>query len=213
MQNHKKLILLSFALALLPMIIGALFYNQLPDQLPVHYNVQGIADEYYHKAGALFGIPSAMVGMQLFLIFFTLADPKNKKNTPQMFLLTIWIVPIMSFFVTGITILYGFNIRLDVAKIITGLVGVMFILIGNYMPKCKQSYTIGIKTPWTLSDQDIWFKTHRLAGFLWLICGILVLILNFVGLSVMLFGIFLITALVPPIYSYILYRKKEKEEN
>ena len=86
--------------------------------------------------------------------------------------------------------------------------GLLFILIGNYLPKTKQSYTMGIRLPWTLSSEENWNRTHRLAGFLWVLCGVLFIVMSFIGWSLPLFLILLaVMILVPLIYSYLLYRK------
>ncbi len=86
---------------------------------------------------------------------------------------------------------------------------VLFIIFGNYLPKTKQSYSMGIKLPWTLNSEENWNRTHRLSGFLWVIGGALFLMLTFFGwwnLYVLL-GIVLAMALIPTVYSYLLYRK------
>ena len=79
----------------------------------------------------------------------------------------------------------------------------MFTIIGNYLPKARQNYTIGIKIPWTLANEENWNRTHRLAGYLWMACGILMIIMcltRFVPFE-WLIGLFLIMVLVPCIYS------------
>jgi uncharacterized membrane protein len=75
------------------------------------------------------------------------------------------------------------------------------------LPKCKQSHTIGIKLPWTLESEENWNKTHRFAGKLWVVCGLLVLALSFWGNIYVMLGITLLMVFVPTIYSYIIYRK------
>lgn len=93
------------------------------------------------------------------------------------------------------------------------LVGVVFIVVGNYMPKCKQNYTMGIKLPWTLNDEENWNKTHRMAGKLWVITGFLVMLCILAPTSVMV-AIFIITlfvaVMIPTVYSYLLYRNKRE---
>ena len=89
------------------------------------------------------------------------------------------------------------------------LFGVLFIILGNYLPKTKHSYSMGIKLPWTLNSEENWNRTHRLSGFLWVIGGALFLMLTFFGwwnLYVLL-GIILAMTLIPTVYSYLLYRK------
>lgn len=89
------------------------------------------------------------------------------------------------------------------------LVGVVFIIIGNYLPKCRQSYTVGIKLPWTLDSEENWNRTHRMAGGLWMAGGAVLMLLSLLGqISVFIFlPVVLVMTLVPTVYSYLLYRK------
>ena len=87
------------------------------------------------------------------------------------------------------------------------LMGLIFAIIGNYMPKCKQNYTIGIKIPWTLSSEENWNRTHRFAGRLWVVCGLVIILTAFLGGFELFLGIALVMALAPVLYSYALYRK------
>ena len=111
--------------------------------------------------------------------------------------------------------MYGTALGMEfrVEKIIPSLVGVVFIVIGNYLPKCKQSYTMGIKLPWTLNDEENWNRTHRLGGKLWVVCGLVVILSMFLPNKFMV-AIFLsvvaVAVFVPTVYSYLLFREKEK---
>ena len=88
--------------------------------------------------------------------------------------------------------------------------GVIFLVTGNYLPKCRQNYTIGIKLPWTLDDEENWNYTHRLAGKLWMIGGVLIILLGFqtvvppmaVSLTIMV-----VMTMIPAIASYLYYKK------
>ena len=90
------------------------------------------------------------------------------------------------------------------------LVGIIFLIIGNYMPKVKQNYTIGIKVPWALNSEENWRRTQRLGGWMFMLCGVAMMLSAVIAaeffLALML-GVILAAAIVPMIYSYILYRK------
>ena len=88
--------------------------------------------------------------------------------------------------------------------------GALFVVIGNYLPKCKQSYTVGIKIPWTLNDEENWNKTHRLAGFLWVIGGVVIMATAFLGTFWLFFVVLIPMVIVPFVYSYSLYKKSSK---
>jgi len=91
------------------------------------------------------------------------------------------------------------------------VVGVIFVFTGNYLPKCRQNYTIGIKLPWTLSDEENWDKTHRFAGKIWMLCGVLEIIVGFLPIArfeIVTIALILLATIPIAVYSYLLYRKK-----
>ena len=101
---------------------------------------------------------------------------------------------------------------IDVAMITEVLVGIAFVVVGNYLPKCRQNYVLGIKLPWTLADEENWNRTHRLAGRIWVPCGILFItnaFLNIGGIWTIFILMFLLV-IVPTAYSAILYYRKRK---
>ena len=102
------------------------------------------------------------------------------------------------------------GVSVNVTFIAELLIGVMLIIIGNYMPKCRQNYTMGIKLPWTLANEENWNRTHRLAGYLWLIAGLLMLVLTLCGVmqAAWLIVMLLVAVLVPFVYSFWLHAKK-----
>ena len=85
--------------------------------------------------------------------------------------------------------------------------GLLFAIIGNYLPKCKQNYTIGIKIPWTLHSEENWNRTHRFAGRIWVAGGLIIMLTGFYGSFVIFFSVTLLIALVPILYSFLLHRK------
>ena len=89
------------------------------------------------------------------------------------------------------------------------LIGMLFIIIGNYMPKARQSYTIGIRIPWTLDNEENWNRTHRLAGWLWMISGIVLAVLTILHVPAgWLIGVFASIVIIPTFYSFWLHIKK-----
>lgn len=96
------------------------------------------------------------------------------------------------------------------------LLGVIFIVIGNYLPKCRQNYTIGIKLPWTLSDEENWDKTHRFAGKIWMLCGVLEIIVGFLPIAqfeIVTIALILLATIPIAVYSYLFYRKRWDRES
>lgn len=208
-MKNKREIILTTALCLVPMIAGAILYSRLPDSIATHFGVDGQPDGWSGKAFAVFGLPAILAGINLLLHFALRTDPKRKNMSPALFNIAIWTVPAVSILTNAFVLAnaLGYDSRIEV--ILPLLVSLLFIVIGNYLPKTKQSYTMGIKLPWTLASEENWNRTHRLAGFLWVIGGILMIILSLLHLWPSWLVIVLITllALVPAIYSYSLYKK------
>ena len=209
-KNLRMLIIASVVL-LLPIVAGLILWNQLPDQMPTHWNAAGEVDGWSSKPFAVFGLPLIMLGVQWLCVLGTAADPKKKNHSEKILHLVFWIVPVLSVVLHTITYLtaLGYGVRMEIVMPI--FIGLMFVIIGNYLPKCKQSYTIGIKIPWTLSNEENWDKTHRFAGFLWVVCGVAIMLTGFFGGFAIFFAITLVMVLAPIAYSYLLYRKQEKD--
>lgn len=205
-KNLKTLIITS-VIILLPILAGLLLWNQLPDPMPSHWNASGEVDDWSSKPFAIIGLPLILLAAQWLCVLGTAADPK-KNNHPQKILhLVLWIIPVLS--VVLHTVVYltalGYGVRMEVVMPV--LIGVVFTIIGNYLPKCKQNYTIGIKIPWTLNNEENWNKTHRFAGWLWTFCGIAIMFTGFFGGFWVFLPITLLMVLVPVLYSYLLHRK------
>ena len=206
-KKNLRILIITSVIILLPIAAGLILWNQLPESIPSHWNIKGEIDGYSSKAFMVFGLPLMMLGFQWLCVIATNSDPK-KSNHPQKVLhLVFWLIPIIT---VGLSIAVyvaalGQTVRMEViAPIILGLV---FVIIGNYLPKCKQNYTIGIKIPWTLNSEENWNKTHRFSGILWVIGGILIMCTSLFGGFLLFFPIVIVMALVPFVYSFILYKK------
>ena len=125
--------------------------------------------------------------------------------------LVLWICPVLSLVISSLVYTYALGYDfLDIPFIMCLLVGIVFIIVGNYLPKCRQSYTMGIKLPWTLDDEGNWNATHRFGGWVWVICGVAMLATAFLGNFWVLLGVLLVAVILPTVYSYLYYRKHKK---
>ena len=211
-KNKGKLILTSIII-LIPIVIGLILWNKLPDKLPTHWNAEGVVDGWSSKGFTVFGLPAILFGFHWLCLLGSNADPKNKNYSEKLLQLVFWICPIISVLFGVISYGTALGMEFQVDKITLILAGVVFIVVGNYMPKCKQNYTMGIKLPWTLNDEENWNRTHRLGGKLWVACGVVVILSMFLPNKFMV-AIFLsvvaVAVFVPSVYSYLLFREKEK---
>lgn len=205
-KNLKTLIITSIVI-LLPILAGVILWDKLPEQIPTHWNVNGEVDDWSSKAFAVFGLPCIMLALQWLCALGTAADPK-KANHPQKILhLVLWIIPVISVFLFALTYVAAFGKEVRMELVMPLLVGLVLTIVGNYLPKCKQNYTIGIKIPWTLNSEENWNKTHRFAGRLWVVCGLALMLTGFFGGFWVFLPIVLVMVLVPMLYSYLLHRK------
>ena len=210
-KNKAALILTSLVL-LIPILIGLLLWNRLPEQIPSHWGIDGEIDGWSSKAFAVFGFPCLLLALHWICVLASSADPKAKDYHPKMFHLVLWICPVLSLVLNSLVYATALGYPLEVQILMPLLVGLMFLIVGNLLPKCRQSYTLGIKLPWTLHNEENWNKTHRFGGKLWVIGGVITMATAFLGSFWILLAVLIVMVAAPTIYSYSLYRKQNKAE-
>ena len=206
-KKHWKLLVITSLVILLPMVAGVILWNQLPQQMPSHWNAAGEIDGWSSKPFSVFGMPLILLAVQWLCFLATGADPKKNNHPEKILHLVLWIIPVLSAVLHAITYAVALGKEEPMEAVMPVFMGLMFAVLGNYLPKCKQSYTIGIKIPWTLNSEENWNKTHRLAGRLWLVCGIAMMLTGFFVSYWACMIITLVMLVVPIVYSYLLYRK------
>ena len=206
-KKHWKILLVTSLITLLPIVAGVVLWNQLPDPMPSHWNAAGEVDGWSSKPFAVFGLPLIMTAALWLCALGTGADPKKANHPEKVVHLVLWIIPIISIVLFTITyaVALGKNVRIELVMPV--VMGLIFAIVGNYLPKCKQNYTIGIKIPWTLNSEENWNRTHRFAGRLWTVCGIAIILTGFFGGFWIFFGVALLMVIAPIVYSYLLHRK------
>ncbi len=207
---NKKLVLFTSILILLPSLVGCVFWNQLPEEIPTHFNLLGQADGYNHKMSTIFGLPALMLLMHWVLLFLMIKDPKSSNISSKIQVLIYWIIPFVS--CLSMISIYGESLGYSMMSGILAQIfmGVLMIVIGNYLPKTRRNYIIGIRLPWTLENDENWRKTHRLAGKIWVLGGLLLFLNSFVQLYVY-WGFFLtlfFVVIIPSVYSYQLSKSE-----
>ena len=207
-KNLRRLLLTSIVI-LLPILAGVILWNKLPDSVPIHFGPSGEADGFASRSVAVFVMPSVLLAVHWLCALATAADPKHKNIEGKPLALVLWICPLISLLVNGVVYTTALGIAINVTMVFGLFFGCLFVVIGNYLPKCRQSYTLGIKLPWTLSDEDNWNRTHRFAGRLWIVGGLLMIVTAFFGnvFVYVLLAIVLLMVIIPTVYSYRLYKK------
>lgn len=193
----------------------ASFYNDLPDQVPVHWNIHGEVDNYGHKSLVTLVMPFLPLAVYVLMTFTPRIDPKRNnysKFGPTYEKIRTLIVAVMAG-IALLPLLAALGHSIDIGLIMRIFLPLMFIGLGNYMGKIRHNYFVGIKVPWTLASEEVWNKTHRLYGKLMVAGGILALAgaaaPPTAGFIILMAGI-IIPAVIAVIYSYLMYTKITK---
>lgn len=196
-------------------LASILLYSKLPQQMPVHWNAAGEIDRYGSRFEGAFLIPLLNAGILLLLIWLPVIDPRRKsyEKFENFYKIIQWT---MAVFFTGVHVLILFSAlgyQISIGFFVKLGIGILFMILGNYLGKVRSNWFVGIKNPWTLENEEVWVKTHRMAGPLMFAAGLITLLMAFVDNSLS-FWIVVIAAvaaaLIPNIYSYILYHKLTK---
>ena len=209
-MKNKRTYLMAIFISFLPVIAGLLLYPKFPNRIATHWGFNGEANGYSSKIVGVIVLPLLLAVLSIFMPKLLEMDPKNKDMNDKLRNSIIWLLPIINVMCSSFTMLEALGIKTKIEVIAPLIIAITFIIIGNYLPKAKQNYTVGIKVPWTLDDEENWDKTHRLGGFLFVFGGIVLAISSFFKLkAVMLFVVIFLVGIVPIVYSYILHKKKK----
>ena len=210
MKNNKT-IFLSTILCFLPMILSIILYDQLPKQVAIHFDSSGNADNYVPKAYAAFGLPIALAIFNLYHTFRITNDPKIEHASLSIRKFSTWLVPIISNVIIPFTLFIALGRKFPIVMVAGAIAGSVIVICGNYLPKCKQSYSIGIRLPWTLNDEENWNHTHRFAGIVWVIGGIVIVINAFLKITFVNIIIIVLFVFLPITYSFFYFRTKSNQ--
>lgn len=197
-------------------LLTIIVYNKLPDLVPTHWNTMGEIDKYSPKAFGAFMAPVIMIFTWSGMKFLPKIDPRKKNYEKFDKSYSVIVSILLTFFLVihAVTLLAALGYSISIEKIIPLIVGVLFIVIGNYLPKSKSNFFYGIKTPWTLSSEVSWRKTHRLGGKLFVVAGIVCILTSFLlngNIKAVVFFIAIMIAAIVPIVASYFYAKNDKE--
>lgn len=209
MKANKKELLLTSLVCLLPLLAGTILYPRLPETMATHWGFDGTANGWSSRAATVFGLPLLILALHLVCSYAESRDTKRKNVNPVLRTVMLWFCPAVSLLGGALTLGTGLGYEMHVGTVAPVFAGLLFLILGNYLPKIRRNRTMGIKLPWTLQSEENWTRTHRLSGFLWVLCGLVMIPLSLLRLwSGWLFGALLaVMVLIPTIYSYALHRK------
>ncbi|WP_440896411.1 SdpI family protein [Amphibacillus sp. Q70] len=189
-----------------------IFFNQLPDQVPMQWGFDGSVNWYAPKWIAFLVNNGLFILIYLTLYITPKIDPKRKnyQQFSRAYQIIFQTILIMFFLINLFVLFTSLGYQLNLHAFVPILVGLLFIVFGNYMQTVKQNWFIGIRTPWTLNNTEVWRKTHRLGSKVFILMGFIFMVIPFISdklmLPVILISV-LVVVLIPTGYSYYLHRK------
>lgn len=197
-------------------VVAAVLYPGLPEMIPTHWNAQGQVDGYMKKPGGVLMMPAMAVVTYIIMKLIPVISPRGfrtDKFSDVIGVLQVTLVGFMS--IVAILVLLearGLNVRIN--EMITTGVGLLFVVIGNYLGKVRKNFFIGIRTPWTLASDEVWNRTHRIGGKLFILSGVIIWTGALLRLPITwTVAVAVGLVLIPVVYSYFLYRRIEGFES
>ena len=193
-------------------LAAALCWSFVPDRIAVHWNLQGAADGFGGKSLGLLLLPMVSLGVYLLTLLLPLFDPgrANYQNFAGTYNAIRMSISLFLSVIYTVTVLVALGYQVNMNTMVGLALGVLFVVLGNVMGKIRPNWFVGIRTPWTLSSKASWTKTHRLAGWLFIVMGLLAAAWGLLQ-TVWLFGLMLAVdgscAVLIIVYSYLVYRK------
>jgi uncharacterized membrane protein len=210
----RKTLIIPIIIILISFIAGAVLYSYMPERMASHWNVAGEVDGYISKFWGLFLMPIISLGMLLLFIFLIQIDPLKQNIQKFRKYYDGFIIAIIAFlfYLYILTLLWNFNIRFNMIQILSPAFAVLFYYMGVLVAHSRRNWFIGIRTPWTLSSDTVWAKTHKQGGRMFKA-------VSFLALLGIVFPNQAIFFIIPPmiavsiyliIYSYVEYKKENK---
>ncbi len=210
--RNKGTVLWSSLLTLIPIFVGIVLWNKLPVNIATHFGADNQVNGWSSKVFTVFGLPLILLVIQLFVIFMSNSDPKNRNNASFIIKISYWLVPSISFItmlgIYGVSLGYSF---LNSDVIVNIVLAAVFAVLGVLLLTVKQNYTIGIRISWTLNSKENWKGTNRLAGWIFIICGPIFLINSLIQVQWLLYVIITVALIIPLGYSFSLYQRGSKQ--
>jgi len=211
-MNSRQADFLSWGLICVPLLLAAWLWPTLPDPMPSHWNASGEVDGYLPKVWGVTLMPLMAVGTWLIMKIIPFISPKGFRTEGFNDVIQIFKVTLVAFMalVAVLVLLESIGIDAHIEQIILAASGALLIVIGNFMGKVRKNFFIGIRTPWTLASDEVWSRTHRLGGRLFVLAGIVMMVGGLFKLPMeWVIGVVVVAGVYPLLHSFLLYRRIE----
>ena len=207
-----KVDLLSIGLCLVAILPGFLVYDRLPEEIPTHFGLDGNPNGYSSRLFAVVGLPVFVALIQTVYCITTNMFRKDRDMNRAEKVIR-FLFPTILYALQIFVLMYAMGKATNIMTLIGVIETVMLLVLGNYLPKVRRTTFFGIRTPHTLANEEVWDKTHRFAGVLYVIAGIFCMIITVTGMhGALLLTLLVVTIGIPFIYSEILYRRVRARE-
>lgn len=216
LKKHAGWIAATAVITLIPLFVGLILWRRLPERMATHFNFAGEADGYSGKAFAVFFPPLFCLAMHVLVAVVCAIDPKNadgKAVGGKVYRILLFACPVGSVYCAYLIYGEALGLTMNVRTVSQLFLAVLFLALGNYIPKVRQNYTVGARLPWTLENPEVWAKTNRLSGWILVVSGIAYVFNAFLnvggeaGFWALLIAQAAVLAVVPAVYSYVLWKK------
>ena len=211
-MNRHQAFIVGLGIVIIAAGVSVFYYGRVPPIMPSHWDVAGRVNGYVPRFWGVAMMPLIMAFTWSLLPILPRISPRQFSLGESIGTFNLVVVGILAVFLAlHVVILQaatGASIRIQ--TVVPALVGVLLIFIGNYMSKLRKNFFIGVRTPWTLASDEVWSRTHRLAGWAFALGGIALIVEGIAGLNPLVFaGIIALVVVLPIVYSYVLYKRIE----
>ncbi len=196
------------------LIASAVVYPDLPERMPTHWNFAGEVDGWSPRAWGALGLPVIIAFLWALMRWLPSIDPRGKNyekfgGTFEGIMLSVMLFMLV---LHAILLRAALGYPVAIERVVPAGIGILFIVIGNLLPRARSNWFVGIRTPWTLSSDRVWEKTHRVGGRLFVAGGVLLVLAAFLGAAWserVLIAVVVVCSLGAVVYSYIEWRKEK----
>ncbi|AGC42929.1 hypothetical protein MYSTI_01596 [Myxococcus stipitatus DSM 14675] len=204
--------MLSLGLVIVSFALAFVLYDRLPESIPTHWNAEGVVDGHVPKPWGPFVVPLVMAAVYGILVAVPRISPRDFSVARFLgvFEGIQTVLVAFLFLLNALVLLVGMGVPVPMARVVPMFTGLLLVVLGNYMGKFTKNFFCGIRTPWTLASDEVWLRTHRLGGRLFVLAGVVVFVSGLLGGgSAPLLTAVTLAAVTPVVYSYVLYRRLE----
>ena len=215
-MKSKKIAVSLIVVICVTWIVAVLYYGKLPEKIPSHWNIDGEINGYMTKPWGVYMFPLMSTVLSVILWFLPKVAPKGFKldSARKAYNIIIFVMSVFLFAIMVMTFEAALDNTLNTTQFVFTMVGALFVIIGNYLSKVPKNFFFGIRTPWTLSSDKVWYQTHRVGSWIFIVCGMLVIFSSLMGVQQNYIVVLLMSAgLLPVIYSLFSYYKIEGFNN